>query len=334
MQAVQTKAKTAHDTYTDRMRLIASFFVVLIHASTTEGMGMVYNALARFSVPVFVLISGYYLLRRPPSRIRVAKRIGSLVGIHILWSALYFVFYRLLGDLPRSSFGEVVRYLLTQPTHLWYLYALAGLWLLLPALQAFARHAAESEYRYTLWLTGILGTAVTLGVRSGISDAFSAVVENTKIPYATGFIFLFLMGGYLYRFPVKRERIWYIVGAAGMAITIASALLLPGDLAVSLALSFYAPGTVLAAIGFFLWIKRRYARESGSPILSTLAAASGGVYLLHPMVLRLYDGWISPLLGAGMEWLTVPLTAVGVFLVSLAAVLLLRKIPYVKRVLL
>ena len=196
MQAVQTKTKTAHDTDTDLMRIIASFFVVLIHASTAEGMGMVYNALARFSVPVFVLISGYYLLRRPTAGIRIARRIGSLVGIHILWSVLYYVFYRLIGDLPRGNAGDVIRYLLTQPTHLWYLYALAGLWLLLPLLRTFAAHASEGEYRYTLWVTGILGTWVTLGVRSGISGTFSAVVENTKIPYAVGFVFLFLMGGY------------------------------------------------------------------------------------------------------------------------------------------
>ena len=262
MQAVQPKIKTAHDMDTDLMRIIASFFVVLIHASTAEGVGLAYNALARFSVPVFVLISGYYLLRRPTAGLRIARRIGYFVGIHVLWSVLYYVFYRLMGDLPRSDVGGVIRYLLTQPTHLWYLYALAGLWLLLPPLQSFARHASEGEYRYTLWITGVLGTLVTLAVRSGISDTFSAVVENAKLPYAMGFVFLFLMGGYLYRFPVKRERIFYIAGAVGMAVTVVSALLLPRDMAISLALSFYAPGTVLASIAFFMGVKRMYAERA------------------------------------------------------------------------
>lgn len=339
MQAVQPRIKTAHDTDTDLMRIIASFFVVLIHASTSEGMGLVYNALARFSVPVFVLISGYYLLRRSTAGYRIARRIGYLVGIHVLWSVLYYVFYRLMGDLPRGDAGGVVRYLLTQPTHLWYLYALAGLWLLLPPLRSLARHASEGEYRYTLWITGILGTLVTLAVRSGISDTFSAVAENTKLPYAMGFVFLFLMGGYLYRFPVKRERIFYIAGAVGMAVTVVSALLLPRDMAVSLALSFYAPGTVLAAIAFFMGIKRVYAERElawrgASPVLKLLAAASGGVYLLHPMILRLYDQWIAPFFTDGMGWLSIPLAAVWAFAVSLAIVMILRKIPYVKRVLL
>ena len=337
MQAVQPRIKTAHDTDTDLMRIIASFFVVLIHAATTEGFGMAYNALARFSVPVFVLISGYYLLRRPISAGRTVRRMSTLVGVHVLWSAIYFVFYRLMGDLPKGSFTDTLRYLLTQPTHLWYLYALAGLWLLLPPLQSFARHASEGEYRYALWISGILGTVVTLGVRSGMSGVFSAVVENTKIPYAMGFVFLFLMGGYLHRFPLKREGIWYIAGGAGVLLTVLSALLLPRDMAVSLALSFYAPGTVLAAIAFFIGIKRICVRRSlavrrAAPALKILASASGGVYLIHPMILRLYDQWMSPLLPTGMAWLTVPMATVWAFAVSLALVMLLRKIPYVKRV--
>lgn len=60
-----------YDTDTEVMRIIAAFFVVMIHAS---GLGsfsaVVYNSVARFSVPVFVIISGYYLLtcpqREPP----------------------------------------------------------------------------------------------------------------------------------------------------------------------------------------------------------------------------------------------------------------------------
>jgi len=339
MQAVQAKGKNAHDTDTDLMRLIASYFVVLIHASSTEGIGMVYNALARFSVPVFVLISGYYLLHRPPSGHSVVRRIGSLVGIHVLWAALYYAFYRRMGDLPQGTAADAIRYLLTQPTHLWYLYALAGLWLLLPPLQSFSAHASESVYRYTLWLTGILGTTVTLGVRSGLSGIFSAVVENSKIPYAAGFMFLFLMGGYLRRFPVRRERIWYMAGAAGTAVTVLSALLLPRDMAVSLALSFYAPGSVLAAIAFFLGIKRMYAertfsRSSTASVMKLLADACGGVYLLHPMILRLYAQWIAPLCTGGTEGLRIPLAALAAYIVSLAAAVLLRRIPFVKRVLL
>jgi surface polysaccharide O-acyltransferase-like enzyme len=93
---------------------------------------------------------------------------------------------------------------------------------------------------------------------------------------------------------------------------------------------------VLAAIAFFIGSKRFCAGRSlavrrAAPALKILASASGGVYLIHPMILRLYDQWISPLLPTGMAWLTVPMATVWAFAVSLALVMLLRKIPYVKR---
>ena len=70
------------------------------------------------------------------------------------------------------------------------------------------------------------------------------------------------------------------------------------------------------------------------PALQTVAAASGGVYLLHPMILRLYERWLGGFFPDGMAWLSIPLAAVWAFVVSLAIVMILRKIPYVKRVLL
>ena len=64
-----------YDTDTEVMRIIAAFFVVMIHAS---GLGsfsaVVYNSVARFSVPVFVIISGYYLLTCPPKGTPWGKR--------------------------------------------------------------------------------------------------------------------------------------------------------------------------------------------------------------------------------------------------------------------
>ena len=54
-----------HDFNTDVMRLIASFFVVMIHLSSNNGaVGLMFNSISRFSVPVFVMISGALFLNR------------------------------------------------------------------------------------------------------------------------------------------------------------------------------------------------------------------------------------------------------------------------------
>ena len=50
----------------DVMRVLAAFFVVVIHVAASSG-GVVYNCIARFSVPVFVILSGRYMLARKRS---------------------------------------------------------------------------------------------------------------------------------------------------------------------------------------------------------------------------------------------------------------------------
>lgn len=52
-----------HDYRIDRLRLLACFGVVMLHSSYGSGAGdLMLNALFRFSVPVFVIISGYFML--------------------------------------------------------------------------------------------------------------------------------------------------------------------------------------------------------------------------------------------------------------------------------
>lgn len=89
-----------YDTDTEVMRIIAAFFVVMIHAS---GLGsfsaVVYNSVARFSVPVFVIISGYYLLTCPPKGTALGKKGLRLFLLMLLWSAVYYGYGLYSGSL-------------------------------------------------------------------------------------------------------------------------------------------------------------------------------------------------------------------------------------------
>ena len=110
------------DTNTDVMRLIASFFVVMIHVSATGGaVGSALNSLSRFSVPMFVLISGYYLLQKNLGISAVLKKVASLFAVMVAWSAVYYC-HGLMVHTQEFSLLGCVKYLLTEPVHLWYFY--------------------------------------------------------------------------------------------------------------------------------------------------------------------------------------------------------------------
>ena len=59
----------AHNHRIDRLRLLCCFGVVLLHSTYGSDIGQVLlNTIFRFSVPVFVIISGYFLLSSSFSR--------------------------------------------------------------------------------------------------------------------------------------------------------------------------------------------------------------------------------------------------------------------------
>ncbi len=74
-----TDRSVSFDSDVDLLRLLSAYFVVIIHvAGRFSPACVIYNSLARFSVPVFVLISGYYLLsRETPVGVLWKKPCGS-----------------------------------------------------------------------------------------------------------------------------------------------------------------------------------------------------------------------------------------------------------------
>jgi len=314
---------------TDLLRLTASFFVVLLHAAAQK-MGAIspaesgawlpclFNALSRFSVPVFVMISGRYLLADHCSISRALKKAGEMLRLLLLWGGLY-----LLVDLLRGwrweSLGELIGKWLTQPVHLWYFYAAMALYLFAPLLSVFTVNASRQQLLYALFLTGLLGSVVTTALRSGEFLLLSAIMEKTKLPYAMGFFFCFLLGHYLTRYPLHKRGLTLLcaAGAAGVVCTFAGTLILSRSSGGwnDLLLSFYAPNVLLTSAAVFAAANSVSIPRSLQPLLSLLAGASGGVYGLHILVLSLLPAAIPGVL----------LPAVCTYVLSCAAVLLAKQ---------
>lgn len=74
----------------DLLKLFASYMVVFIHVMFCGDMGIVADALARFAVPFFFSVSGFYSYRISCEKIK--KRIKSILNLLILASVCYNVF--------------------------------------------------------------------------------------------------------------------------------------------------------------------------------------------------------------------------------------------------
>ena len=335
----EKNAKT-RDGDADLLRCIASFFVVMIHAaSANTTAAIVFDALARFSVPVFVLISGYYLLPRRDSPRRCFRRAGRHFGLMLAWSFLTYL-YELSAGLRAFRIRELACYLFTEPVHLWYLCAAAALALFTPALSVFFRAASRSEYRYALGLTFLLGSPVLILVRSGWAPTLAVFLERTKLPYLLGFLFLYLAGGYFARFglPERQNRFAvYVAGLLGVGMTVSCTLLLSsvGEKN-ELLLSFFAPGVIAAGLAVFLLVKAgytaRYPTNASCPALRVLSDCTLGIYVLHPIMLDLFDRVTGLAPDSPYALLTVPLRTMVAFLLSFVIVFFLRRVPVFRRI--
>ncbi len=363
------RENTAHlssknkDTDTDFMRVIAAFFVVVIHVSgITSRAGILYDSIARFSVPLFVIISGYYMLAHPISTGRAFKKAGRLVLLMLLWSGIYLAYELLCGGFEFTSIASLGRiaesadYLFTRPMHLWYMYAAAALYIFTPPLYVFCRSASKSEYIYGLCLSFALGCVLTTALRSGQFPLLSAVVDKSKMPYLLGFIFLYLFGGYVRKYgrPAFAARgVFYVLGILGLAVTFFGTLALAGGgnggsaagafvlrlirwfgisntAPIDLLLSFFAPNVVLAAMAFFLAAKGnlRCCRK-GRGLMSEISGCTLGIYLLHPLLLNVLQNRIG--LFSGLTAITyIPLMSLTVFLLAALLIFLLRHIPILR----
>lgn len=259
------------------MRIIAAFFVVMIHAS---GLGsfsaVVYNSVARFSVPVFVIISGYYLLTCPPKGTALGKKGLRLFLLMLLWSAVYYGYGLYSGSLTFTGARGLFTYLLTEPVHLWYLYAAIALYLFTPLLYIFCEHAGRRVFLYALTLSFLMGSVVVILLRSGCFPLLTVIVDRAKLPCTLGFLFLFLLGGYLRRYGIPsavHRRVLYLLGLAGVAVTVLCTWTLPAwGLPQDLLLSFFAPNVLVASAAFFRLC------AAGGPARSPTGAQSPG----HP----------------------------------------------------
>ena len=195
----------AHETWLDVVRFVAMFFVVVSHAGDTfnmnapagdtyfELMGHIWGSLARFCVPVFAMMTGYLLLPvRQDWGPFVKKRVGRVTGPFLFWSVIYCLlpfFVGLFGgdlqtlknvvpftDATACDGAMALTYLKRIPlsfcmmtTHLWYVYMLIGLYLVLPVFSPwYARTTVRERHAFVaLWICSLMLPYLRVWMKDG-----------------------------------------------------------------------------------------------------------------------------------------------------------------------
>ena len=91
----------------DIIKLFASYMVVFIHVAFYGGVGYVLDALARFAVPLFFLVSGFYSYKITPDKIK--HRMFRLIRL-LAFAVLVYTLFDVLYSLVKHDKQEIVLY--------------------------------------------------------------------------------------------------------------------------------------------------------------------------------------------------------------------------------
>lgn len=342
-----TQSKSSRILYLDLLKILSIFFVILIHVTAENWYDDIrgvywlvnngYNALARWGVPVFCMVSGALLLSRD---IPIRKIYGHYFPRAALLLLFWGMAYSLLGGERTlsglwSSFCGLLRG--NAFTHLWYLYMIMGLYVITPLLRAMIRGAEQKTLTYFLVCAFLFEIIFPKLLALPWLDPYSGWINKMDIHLFGGYVFYYVAGYYFHQFtlPKKLRLALYAVGTS----------LLIGAMVISEVKSWqlnyqyvnygvFNLGTAVFSLALFVFCRSLSPKLENAPRLRRFVTLVGpltfGIYLSHFMFekvllyLGLHSNTIHPLLGA-------PLVSLLIFILSGAACWALQKVPVLRR---
>lgn len=344
--------------YADLLRIIASFAVIVLHVSTAKWYDSptkeynwqifnIYDSLVRWSVPVFVMLSGIFFLN-PNKEVDLNKIIHKyilrIVFAIIFWG-IFYQFSEIFGKFILShqpiTMKKVLVAFATIPFgpawyHLWYLYMLVGLYLLIPLYRIFTKNATEKQYQYLLFLFCIFGLCLPF-IKDTLQYFDSRLKINFEVAELVNYSGYFFAGYYFSKYHVsKKMRITiYILAICSFIFTILGTAYISikntkpyGYLHGNL-----LPTTMVEAFAIFTFIKSIFEKKEISKksfnIISQLGTCTFGIYLIHDLIMTVVfkigitPDFVNPLFA-------VPLTSFLIFCISFFVIFLCRKISISK----
>ncbi len=339
--------------WADLIRVVAIYLIIVIHVSgqlTTDWqktpnsqwiIADIYGGIARVAVPLFFMISGYLLLPRSESlNVFYSKRIPKILIPLIVWSLIYLGWY--CGTHANTCTPSLVSNLLLVKGayfHLWFLYSLLGIYLILPILRLIVGADPDKKLLWYFMLLWLLFQPIL-----SLAHKFWNFDINLRAPLAGGFVGYFILGYLLGEMTLSRTRVILaaVILILSTFVTILGTYLFTRGAGqfdgffydyVSIGVAFASPATFI----LLRWLSETspFASPQARALTRLLAISAFGVYLIHVIVMEVLSDWIpfvhvNSLMGNAI-W-TIPLVSAIVFLPSFLIVRILQKIPIVKQI--
>ena len=332
--------------YFDRLRTVAIIAVIVLHTAasgwyrapvSTAGWQLLnlIDSSVRFCVPVFFMISGALFLdpkRRVTFRTIFTKSLPRIAIPFAIWSLLFAAVTTFGPDGDHSWKQLAVRFVLGH-YHLWFLIALAGLYLATPLLRLIV--AERKHGWYFVLLAGVFTIMLPLFEEAPrIGWVLTEFLGTMKFSLVLGYSVYFVLGYLLSTTAITRRRVALAsaAGAVGLICTAlgTSLLSLRAGSGNALLFDYLTPNVLLMSIAVFVFVRYQFEKrdelyEPGK-VETLVSQYSFGIYLIHPAFQALYEhlGFTAEITS---PLISVPVLAASILVPSLLTAIALRRLP-------
>lgn len=334
----------ARDNSLDWIRLLSCVCVICIHVSNVYSrnyghidevsyvFSIITNTVTRVSVPLFFMISGVLLIPQKVNGEKHKKRLCRYSAALVVWSLCYYLFDHFYMGPDYEAYEFEIKDMFYQPVakHLWFLFAILTVYLILPVIQIVCRKVDETLAKklICIWLAGMLGITFL-------------DMHEMKIRYpivglgSTYYIGYFFAGHFIYKI-LDKQKIPFryvlpgIVG--GFMITAGFTLWDTERFHVYIENYFRYRSVFIAisAIGVFIFCLEKLKEIPMNHFLKMATNCSFGIYLIHVFFLKIILTETS--LFHCSSLIGIPVITLLTFMISYVFVYELKKLPWIRQV--
>ena len=340
------------------LRIMACVGVIGIHAgsqhfrdmpveSSVWAVSNFYHGINRFAVAVFIMISGclYLDAKRTWNLKRLWKKnILPVAVAYVFWQVFYAVYRILVNGIAakgmKAALIKFMVYVSKSYFHLWYLPMLIGLLIITPMIWEIVNSSRGKQWEEYIIVLFLIFQILIYSINE-FSLPWKTHVMNilrtVKPDLVTGYVGYFVLGHYLshYEISKKLERLIYTLGVIFILVAIGLCYISSQKMGKPVQ-SFYENYTLagfLWGTSFFLFFKNHVSKikwsEKQEKVICYLGSCTFGVYLSHAFFRDiLHRAGIDSMMIENTV-IAIPIVIAVIFVVSLVAVMIIKKIPVI-----
>lgn len=323
------------------MRILSIIFVIILHVTNrylTKMIGINHidnfflifiNCITRVSVPIFFMISGIFNISKDYNKKKYLSKIIRMIIILIIWTFVYYFLddydYKIV-DLYHSLFSFL-------KPHLWYMYALIGLYIANPFISKMVKNLNEEEKRLfvILWLS-LSGVYYLIKVIMELFEIDTDITHPIPIFNATYYLGYYVMGYLIYNNYKKLNKYnnKLMIFIAVMCMLVNSLLtyfITKSNNSFFQGFLGYSNILIMIPSIILLIMFLRYVKDKNYRIIGLINPYIFGIYLSHVLVLEyvIEKIKISNVTLGCFAYTTIT------FIISYSLIFLIKKIPYINK---